>query len=93
MSDDAEHEYDRDSISFVSRGRVPECQLDFNQKIFQVEFYFGADIAMTAVNANSEEEAIQAAIETIRRVGDRHPMTVEEILVTEFKGEEEDDGS
>lgn len=83
MSDDVEHERDEDSICFV-KDPNPEPKVDFNKPIYQVCFYFGSDVAMVALNADSNDDALNKAIERIRKVGNRQPTTANFIEVTEL---------
>lgn len=85
MSDDYEHEYDRDSIGFIGHTSLPpEMKIDFNRKIYLVEFIFWDDVAQVSVNAENEREAISKAHDIIKNGGGRNPVTVEKIQVTEM---------
>lgn len=84
MSD--EHGYnDPESISFVGHeSSPPEIVIDFAKDIWQIDLYFGREVAMIAVNATSEKEAIASAIERAKVMGFK-TITVERIVATKLE--------
>ena len=87
-----EHDYsDPESIGFVGHpSSPPEFVIDFDKPIWQVDMYFGRDVAMFAVNAANEKEAVANAVARAKQTGLK-PITVEQITVTKL--EELTDGS
>jgi hypothetical protein len=67
MSDDN----DPESISFIGFQDLPPAhvEIDFNQDVYLVEFFFWNDVKMISVNAKSEEQAISLAVEKLLEAG------------------------